>query len=103
MSHNISYKQQITQEIWKFLPFLDGEKLSTNTPLADYGASSLEIADMLIKMEETHNIRFKLDGLTTDNITLLNIAKMLKARPTGQQAIKQMKNVAVRESRITTR
>lgn len=103
MAHNISYKQQITQEIWKFLPFLDGEKLSENTPLADYGASPLDIASMLIKMEEKHNIRFKLEGLTTDNITLLNIARMLKARPTGQQAIKQMKNIAVRESQMTTR
>jgi hypothetical protein len=103
MSNNISYKQQLTQEIWNFLPFLDGEKLSVNTPLADYGASPLDIASMLIKMEEKHNIKFNLGGLTTDNITLLNIAKMLKARQTGQPAIQRMKSVAVRESRMTTR
>jgi len=103
MSNNISYKQQLTQEIWNFLPFLDGEELSMNTPLANYGASPLDIASMLIKMEETHNIKFNLGGLTTDNITLLNIAKMLKARPTCQPAIQRMKSVAVRESRMTTR
>ena len=103
MSHNISYQQQLTQEVWEFLPFLDGEKLSTNTPLANYGATPLDIASMLIKMEETHNIKFNLGGLTTDNITLLNIARMLKARPTSQPAIQRMKSVAVRESRIPTR
>ena len=75
MSHNISYKQQLTQEIWDFLPFLAGEKLSENVPLAKYGANSLDVVDMLIKMEEKHNpierIRKKLAKPNMPNPTKL--------------------------------
>ena len=103
MSNNISYKQKIITDVWKFLPILDGEELAVNTPLVKYGADALDIANMLVRMEETYNIKFKLNGLTIDDITILNIAKMLKHRPISQPIVDNMKNIAARESKSIIR
>ena len=93
MPHNISYKQKITEDVWKFLPILNGEELSANTPLIKYGANSLDIVDLIIKLEDKYHVKFQLQNLTTQNITILTIAKMLKAKPTQQKRIPQESDI----------
>ena len=83
MSTNIFNQKQAKADIIEILPILSDEKLSTNVPLIEYGADSLDIVNLLIKMEEKYQVRFNLKGLTVDSITINSLSNMLSNRKTA--------------------